>query len=85
MLARIALGSVTLSLSINLWTGFPLLALRAGSRSAGGDALSMFGIVMTLLTLVALMTAGVMVLTRLSAIYDELTGRPPRVRQPGGG
>jgi hypothetical protein len=81
ILERIALGVTTMILSINVWTGFPLLALWVGSRFAHGDALSMLAIVIALVTLVLLMTAATAVLSRLSARYDRVTGKPPVTRQ----
>jgi hypothetical protein len=75
-LARIGLGAVTLLLSINLWTGFPLAALWIGSRAAGGSIHSMGGIGMVLLVLAVLMVGGVFVLGWLSRLYDRVTGRP---------
>jgi hypothetical protein len=80
-LERIALGVTTIILSINVWTGFPFLALWVGARFAHGDALSMLAIVIALVTLVLLMTAATAVLSRLSARYDRVTGKPPVTRQ----
>jgi hypothetical protein len=81
-LGRIALAAATTILSVNLWTGFPLLALWIGSQSAGGDPLSMRGIVVAVLALAALMAIGVVVLTRVSLLYDRLAGRRRAARQP---
>ena len=75
MLGRIALGAATLILSINVWSGFPLLSLWVGSRFAHGDALSMMGIVVALIALVILMTVSLAALSWLSNTYDRLTGR----------
>jgi hypothetical protein len=82
VLARIVLGAMTMILSVNLWTGFPLLALWAGSQCSGGNVLSMTGVVIAVVTLVGLMTVGVLVLARISSSYDQLTGRTPAVRRP---
>jgi hypothetical protein len=81
ILERIALGVTTMILSINVWTGFPFLALWVGSRFAHGDALSMLAIVIALVTVVLLMTAATAVLSRLSPRYDRVTGKPPATRQ----
>jgi hypothetical protein len=81
-LERVLLGALTLILSANLWTGFPLLALWIGLQCTGGELLSMGGVVVVVLTLAALLSAGVLVLTRISLRYDRLARRPPAVRQP---
>jgi hypothetical protein len=82
MLARIALGAMTIILSINIWTGFPLLALWIGSRFAHGNVLSMTGVVMVVVALAVVMVIAVIALTWFSHRYDRLTGRPPPVKQP---
>jgi hypothetical protein len=79
---RIALGALTFILSVNLWTGLPLLALWVGSQATGGELLNMTGVVAVVLALAILETASVIALTRISAGYDRLTGRPAPVRQP---
>ncbi len=81
MLGRIALGAATMILSINVWSGFPLLSLWVGSRFAHGDALSMMGIVVALITLVILMTVSLAALSWLSNTYDRLTGRRRKRQQ----
>jgi hypothetical protein len=82
MLERIALGVTTIVLSVNLWTGFPLLALWVGSQSTHGNLLNMTGVAVTLLSLVTLSVLGLVVLSRISTRYDRVTNRPPPVRQP---
>jgi hypothetical protein len=82
MLERMALGAATTILSVNIWTGFPLLALWVGSRFAYGDPLSMEGIVIVLAVLIVLAVVGIRSLTWLSTRYDRLTGKPPSPRQP---
>ena len=82
VLERIGLGAVTVLLSVNIWTGFPLLALWVGSRFAGGNAFNEGGIVIAILALIVLMATGLRLLTWLSTRYDHITGRPPKVREP---
>jgi hypothetical protein len=82
ILERIALGALTMILSVNVWTGLPLLALWIGSRFAFGNKLSMGGIVITLVSLGALMYVCLRALAWLSARYDRVTGRRPLPRQP---
>jgi hypothetical protein len=82
VLERIGLGAVTVLLSVNIWTGFPLLALWVGSRFAGGNAFNEGGIVIAIVALIVLMATGLRLLTWLSTRYDLITGRPPKVREP---
>jgi hypothetical protein len=82
VLERIALGVLTIILSVNIWTGFPLLALWVGARFAAGNGLSMGGIVMVILALAVLMFAVLRGLTWLSLRYDRITGRPAAPRRP---
>ncbi len=82
MVSRIGLGVGTIVLSVNLWTGFPILALWVGSQAAGGNPLAMTGIAVTLVTLITLSAVGVRALSRISASYDRVTNRPAAVRQP---
>ena len=78
---RIALGAATMLVSINIWTGFPLLAIWVGSKVAGESRLSMGAVFAVLVVLAASVTAGVMALAWLSARYDELSGRPQAQRR----
>ncbi|MFZ0039763.1 MAG: hypothetical protein WAK93_00525 [Solirubrobacteraceae bacterium] len=82
MVSRIGLGVATIILSVNLWTGFPILALWVGSQAADGDPLAMTGIGVTLVTLITLSWIGMKALSRISASYDRVTNRPAAVRQP---
>ncbi len=81
-LERIGLGALTVILSINLWTGFPVLALWIGSHCSGGNILSMGGIAISVIALAALLAVGVVVMTRVSLRYDKVIGRPPPPRKP---
>ena len=72
---------MTTLIGINLWTGFPLLAIWVGSRVAGASGLSGGAVFLVVVVLAALLAAGVVALTRLSARYDHITGRPAPQRQ----
>jgi Na+-transporting methylmalonyl-CoA/oxaloacetate decarboxylase gamma subunit len=77
-----ALLSAMSFVAINIWTGAPLLALWVGSRVVGRQRLTMGSVFLVLILLVAFVTAMAVSLTRLSARYDELAGRPegePRI------
>src|SRR2546423_10262464 len=82
LLERIALAAASMLVSINVCTGFPLLALWIGSRAASGSVFSWVGIITAILSMAVLAALGVASLTRLSARYNKVTGRPPPTRQP---
>ena len=79
---RVGLAALTTLIGINLWTGFPLLSLWIGSRFSGGKGLSGNAVFVVVIVLCVLLYLGVKALTRLSAAYDRVTGRPPPTRQP---
>lgn len=78
---RAALTVATALISINVWTGSPLLALWIGSRLVPQSRLSMAAIFVVVAVLAVLSLAAVLALTWLSARYDELTGRPVEERR----
>jgi len=75
---RVTLASLIVLTSINIWTGGPLLALWAGSRADQGNGLTMSTVGIVVATLFAVVFALAVLLTRLGAAYDTLTGRPSR-------
>jgi hypothetical protein len=77
---KLALVIATALAAINVWTGAPLFALWVGSRVQGTDGLSMTAVFAVVAVLALLVTALAWALTRLSAKYDELTGRPHAAR-----
>ena len=87
-LKRTGLAVGTALVSINAWTGAPLLAVWVGSRFEGwvggsgtGGGTSMRAVFVVIVALALLEVALVVALTRLSAAYDELTGRPHAARR----
>jgi hypothetical protein len=74
-LARIALAAAAAFVTVNIWTGAPLLALWVGSRAAGPSGLSMAAIGVVVVVLAVLVVALTTLLSRLNARYDRLTGR----------
>jgi succinate dehydrogenase hydrophobic anchor subunit len=72
---RIALAAAAAFVTVNIWTGAPLLALWVGSQAAGPSGLSMTAVAVVVVVLLALVLALTMLLTRLNARYDALTGR----------
>jgi hypothetical protein len=78
----------TALVSINVWTGVPLLAIWVGSRFEGwvggsgtGSGTSMRAVFVVIAVLAVLEVALLAALTRLSAAYDELSGRPLDARR----
>jgi len=73
-LKRVAMAVLTALVTVNVWTGCPLLALWVGSRAVGTAELSMFAIVVVLVVLGLLELAMLLVLAWLTDVYDELIG-----------
>jgi hypothetical protein len=71
---RVAMAGLTALVTVNVWTGCPLLALWVGSRAVGRGELSMFAVVVVLVVLGLLELAMMLVLAWLTAVYDELIG-----------
>lgn len=71
---RAGFAALTALVTVNVWTGCPLLALWIGSQAGGGRELSMTAVVVVLLALGVLELAMVLVLARLTDAYDALIG-----------
>jgi hypothetical protein len=71
-LKRVAMAALTALVTVNVWTGCPLLALWVGSRAVGAAELSMLAIVVVLVVLGLLELAMLLVLAWLTDVYDEL-------------
>src|SRR3954447_5286698 len=85
---RTALAVGTALVSINVWTGAPLLAVWVGSRFEGwvggsgtGGGTTMRAVFVVVAVLALLELALTLILTRLSAAYDELIDRPHAARR----
>jgi hypothetical protein len=74
LLKRATMAAVTAIVTVNVWTGCPLLALWVGSRAVGRHELSMGAVVVVLAVLALLEGAMLLLLTWLSGVYDELIG-----------
>lgn len=70
------MAAATAFLSINLFTGAPLLALWAGSQVSGDTVLSMKAVAVVIVVLAGLVIALAFALTWLNNTYDALIGRP---------
>jgi uncharacterized membrane protein YhaH (DUF805 family) len=80
-LKRLTMAAATAFLSINLWTGAPLLALWVGSHSSDDAVLSMQAVFVVVLVLAVLVFVMALALTWLNNTYDELVGRPRSERR----
>ncbi len=72
---RLALAAATAFLTVNIWTGAPVLALWVGSKAEGQRTLSMGAIFVVVVTLAVLLFAMTLALAWLNNAYDELVGR----------
>ena len=80
-LKRAALAGATAFITVNFWTGAPLLALWVGSRAVGRQTLSMGAVGVVIIVLAVLVFALAIALTWLNNIYDELIERPRTERR----
>jgi hypothetical protein len=78
---RLAIVAACAFLSINIWTGAPLLALWVGSQFSDQHVLDMAAVVVVVVVLAGTVVVMAVALTWLSNIYDELIGRPPGERR----
>jgi hypothetical protein len=79
---RLALVAGSALVSINVWTGAPLLAVWVGSqvqRSQGKLSMTALFTVVVVLAVTVFLLAWL--LARINGRYDELTGRPAEARQ----
>ena len=81
LLKRAALVGATAFLSINLWTGAPLIALWVGSQVVGQSVLSMQAVAVVVVVLAVLVFSMAIALAWLNSTYDRLTGRVPGERR----
>jgi len=80
-LKRVTLAGATAFVTVNIWTGCPLLALWIGAQTVGGSTLSMAAVGVVVVTLAVLVFAMAAALAWLNNTYDELTGRPSTERR----
>jgi hypothetical protein len=73
-LKRVAMAGLTALVTVNVWTGCPLLALWVGSRAVGAGDLSMAAVVVVLVVLGLLELAMMFILAWLTNCYDDLIG-----------
>src|SRR6266700_755245 len=75
-LMRATMAGATAFVTVNIWTGCPLLALWVGSQVVGERTLSMGAVGLVVVVLAVLVFVFAVALTWLNNVYDELTGRP---------
>jgi hypothetical protein len=75
-LKRVALAGATAFITVNFWTGCPLLAVWVGAQVAGQQTVSMGAVVIVIVVLAVLVFAMAVALTWLNNVYDELIKRP---------
>ena len=85
---RVWLASGAAVVAVNIWTGAPLLALWVGSHFESwiqgpdpGNGVTMRAVFVVVIVLIALEFALTAALTRITAAYDEVTGRPAEARR----
>jgi hypothetical protein len=79
---RVGLASLLALVGLNIWTGAPLLALWVGSRvQRTSSAPSMTAVFVVIVVLAVVVGALAVVFSRLSALYEEMTGQSSQVRQ----
>lgn len=76
LVKRLALAALAAFVTVNIWTGAPLVALWVGSRTAGPTGTSMTAVFVVVVVLAALVLALTVLLVRVNAAYDRLAGRP---------
>jgi len=79
--SRLLFAAATAFVTVNIWTGCPLLALWVGSQVVGERRLSMGAVMLTVTVLAVLVFVFALALTWLNNVYDELIGRPRAERR----
>jgi hypothetical protein len=74
--ARIGLAAATALISVNLWTGAPLLAIWCGSQVQGGTGLTMKAVGVVIGVLAVSVTILVWLLVRVETAYKFFSGEP---------
>jgi hypothetical protein len=74
-LKRALLAGATAFITVNVWTGGPLVALWVGSRVSNSQPLTMAAVGVVIVVLAVLEVVMVLGLAWLNNTYDELTGR----------
>src|SRR5204862_3445714 len=81
LLKRVLLAASTAALTINLFTGAPLLALWVGSQVQTSSAVSFAGLVVVVAVLIVTVAVIVFLLLHVEAAYKAATGQPQTRRR----
>jgi hypothetical protein len=82
VLKRIGLVTASALVSVNIWTGAPLLAVWVGSKVQGNlTTLSMSAVLSVIAVLAVTVLALAFLLAQINRAYDDLVGRAPTGRQ----
>ncbi len=82
ILKRIGLVAASALVSINIWTGAPLLAIWIGSKVQGSlTTLSMSAVLAVIGVLAVTVFVLAFLLAQINRSYDDLVGRTPAGRQ----
>lgn len=79
--ARLGLAVLTALLTVNLYTGAPLLAIWVGSQVQGGTGLTMSAVAAVLGVLAVAVTLIVIALVRVESLYKFLSGEPVHTKR----
>jgi hypothetical protein len=82
MLKRVGLAAATAFVTVNIWTGCPLIALWVGAQTVQERRVTMTSVFVIVAVLAVLVFASAFAIAWLNAIYDELIGRPRIERRP---
>lgn len=80
-LQRVAIVAAMGVVTLNIWTGAPLLGLWVGSRVVPESGISMFAILVIVVVIGAAAWALLQMLGQLQLAYARLSGRPAPRRQ----
>lgn len=81
-LKRLGLLIASALVTINIWTGAPLLAVWVGSKiQAAQNGLSMSALLAVIVVLAGSVFVLAWLLARINGRYDELSGRPQGARE----
>jgi hypothetical protein len=78
---RIGLMTAMVVVTLNLWTGAPLLGLWAGSRVAGSSGISLGAVAIVVATMAAACLALIALLGAITSAYRGTTGQGAAVRR----
>jgi len=82
MLKRVGLAAATAFLTVNIWTGCPLIALWVGAQTVQERRVTMTSVFVIVVVLAVLVFGSAYAIAWLNGRYDELIGRPHIEHRP---